>query len=125
MKGVRLTRPFTVTVSVVILFIFQLYVVISTLLYHKGSFDHLLHAKNIYIFLNILIVYFIFKGERWARALYLLLYIITLLLTIPSYMGIFKVSTSAMVINSIGLFVQFIALIMLFSGSGKVWFSSD
>lgn len=135
MSTVPAKRPMTVTLAVILLLAMLILGAISWFYQlthsealkslqaqapHMGMVQHGLLIVS--LIFNLFLQYKIFMGRNWARITALVLFLIAVLSSIPSFLGMFPISTTIKVMAPLAMLVQLLAYVMLFSGAGKAWF---
>jgi len=72
--------------------------------------------------LNLFFAYMIFRRHNWARIVVLVFYILGVLTSMPGLFGAFSTSVQTRTFGILGLLVQLVALVMLFTGQRSLWF---
>ena len=77
---------------------------------------------------NSFFIYQIFKGKNWARIVYLVLFLLSAMLSIKGYVRMFfhPAALGYPVIMGymgiIGFLIRLVAVVLLFSGPSNLWF---
>jgi len=125
-------RPKNVTVAVAILCVVLAYslilgVVSTATRPAPAGFNPILLHEVAYtigilrVAINAFFVYKIFKGRNWARIIYLVFYVLGVILSIHS-LARFHHSFPLVVLMLVGFAAQAVALVLLFTGNGRMWF---
>lgn len=72
--------------------------------------------------LNLFFAVMTFFRHNWARIVVLVFFILGVLLSLPTYLGVFHMSPQAEIFGVFGFLVQLMALILLFTGHRSLWF---
>ena len=74
--------------------------------------------------INAFFIFKIFKGRNWARIIYMVFVLIAILFAIHGFAASFGRSPVWAVLGLIGHVAQVVAMVLLFTGSSRVWFAS-
>ena len=77
------------------------------------------------VLINAFFIYKIFQGRNWARIIYLVFFLVGLVFSIPSFLGVFDVATGVKIYGFIAYLVQLVGLVLLFTAPGKLWFAQQ
>lgn len=129
------TRPQTVTIAVIALLVNIFIALVSGYLQLKHNlaiksmikqFPQMLDYQYGFIAVGfvfqLFLLYKIFRGRNWARIVALVFFLLGVLSSIPEFLGVFPLPTSVMIIASIGMFIELVAYVLLFTGQGDAWF---
>jgi len=135
MDAVVSERPRTVTVSVAILAVLLVVGEVMSLIDPPANryANALAKAFPFYQYIQIVgafggtllfafFIYSIYKGKNWARILYLVFFILGALSSIPVDLGALQVSPEARIISGIRLVAMLVAMVLLFTSPGNLWF---
>lgn len=131
-------RPNTVTIAVAMLLVVSILGTLSS--YYQQTHNEALvamaakapyaHAVQYVILLGSLMLslflqYKIFTGRNWARITALVLFVISVLMSIPSFLGMLHVTTSFKIFAGFFVLAQLVAYIVLFTGEASGWFKTN
>ena len=73
---------------------------------------------------SALVIYNIFKGHNWARIAYLVIFLLGILISVPGMLMLIRQPNVWGEFDMIVDTIQFVALVLLFAGSGSSWFKN-